>query len=64
LGVYLGRFLRWNSWDLLLNPRGVLADVAYRLANPGDNLQTYGFVLLFGAILLVSYLTLASRERA
>ncbi|MGD8627350.1 MAG: DUF1361 domain-containing protein [Anaerolineae bacterium] len=64
LGVYLGRFLRWNSWDLLLNPRGVLADVAHRLANPGDNLQIYGFVLLFGAILLVSYLTLASRERA
>ena len=64
LGVYLGRFLRWNSWDLVLNPRGVLADVTHRLTNPLDNLQTYGFVLLFGAILLVSYLTLASRERA
>jgi uncharacterized membrane protein len=63
LGIYLGRFLRWNSWDLLLNPRGVLADVAIRLANPLDYAQTYGVTLLFGAILLVCYLTLTSREQ-
>ena len=64
LGIYLGRFLRWNSWDLVLNPRGVLADVAVRLANPLDHAQAYGVTLLFAAILLVCYLTLASRERA
>ena len=64
LGIYLGRFLRWNSWDLVLNPRGVLADVVVRLANPLDHAQTYGVTLLFGAILFVCYLTLASRERA
>jgi len=63
LGIYLGRFLRWNSWDLVLNPHGVLADVAVRLANPLDHAQTYGVTLLFGAILLVCYLTFASRER-
>jgi len=64
LGIYLGRFLRWNSWDLLLNPRGVLADVAIRLTHPMDHTQAYGVTLLFGAILLVCYLTLTSRERA
>jgi uncharacterized membrane protein len=64
LGIYLGRFLRWNSWDLLLNPHGVLADIAVRLANPLEHAQTYGVTLRFGAILLVVYLTLASRERA
>jgi uncharacterized membrane protein len=63
LGVYLGRFLRWNSWDLVLHPRLVFSDMAVRLANPLDNLQTYGFVFLFAAILLVCYLTFASRER-
>lgn len=64
LGIYLGRFLRWNSWDLLLNPRGVLADIAVRLAHPLDHAQTYGVTLLFAAILFVCYLTFASRERA
>jgi uncharacterized membrane protein len=64
LGVYVGRFLRWNSWDLLLNPRAILADVANRLANPLDYAQSYGVILLLGAILLVCYWTFASREGA
>jgi uncharacterized membrane protein len=62
LGVYLGRFLRWNSWDLLLNPRAVLADVVIRLAHPMDHLQTVGFTLLFAAILFVFYLGFTVRD--
>lgn len=64
LGVYLGRFLRWNSWDLLLNPQGVLADVAVRLRDPLSYPQTYGVTLLFAAILFVCYLALTARETA
>lgn len=64
LGVYLGRFLRWNSWDLLLHPQGVLADVAVRLVHPLSHPQTFGVTFLFGALLLVCYLTLTSREPA
>ncbi|WP_420630596.1 DUF1361 domain-containing protein [Candidatus Leptofilum sp.] len=30
-GVYIGRFLRWNSWDLLLNPTILLRDLAEHL---------------------------------
>jgi uncharacterized membrane protein len=57
LGVYLGRFLRWNSWDLLLNPRAVLADVAVMLADPLAHPRTLGVTLMFGALTLVCYLT-------
>jgi uncharacterized membrane protein len=64
LGIYLGRFLRWNSWDLILHPRGVLGDVATRLADPMSHPRTYGVTLLFAAILTVCYLAVASREPA
>jgi uncharacterized membrane protein len=57
LGVYIGRFLRWNSWDLLLQPRSVLADVVIRLADPLNHPRTIGVTLLFAAFLLVCYLT-------
>lgn len=57
LGIYIGRFLRWNSWDLLLHPRSVLADVIIRLANPWNHPGTLGVTFLFGAFLLVCYLT-------
>jgi uncharacterized membrane protein len=62
LGVYMGRFLRWNSWDLLLRPRVVLSDVAIRLTDPWNHPRTFGVTFLFAAILFVSYLTLTSRE--
>ena len=62
LGVYLGRFLRWNSWDLVLHPQGVLGDVAARLAHPLDHPQAMGVTVLFSAILFVSYLAVTTRE--
>jgi uncharacterized membrane protein len=62
LGIYLGRFLRWNSWDLLLHPRSVLGDVATRLIRPWDHPQAFGVTCLFAALLLVCYLTIAPRE--
>lgn len=67
LGIYIGRFLRWNSWDLLLHPRGVLTDIAIRLSNPWRHPGTWGVTLLFAAFLLICYLTLStipSREQA
>lgn len=64
LGVYLGRFLRWNSWDLLLNPGGVLADIAIRVADPPSHPRTFCVTLLFAAILFVSYLAFTSRDPA
>lgn len=62
LGVYLGRFLRWNSWDLVLNPRSVLADVAVRLANPMEHPRTFGVTLVFAALLFVCYLALSTNQ--
>ncbi|PID32083.1 hypothetical protein CR970_02495 [Candidatus Saccharibacteria bacterium] len=32
--IYLGRVLRWNSWDVLLNPAGLLFDVTDGIVNP------------------------------
>jgi uncharacterized membrane protein len=60
LGVYLGRFLRWNSWDVLLQPGDVLADLARRLANPA---QSVGVTLMFAALLFMCYLTIVSLQQ-
>jgi uncharacterized membrane protein len=64
LGVYLGRFLRWNSWDLILNPQGVLGDVAVRVSDPMAHPQTLGVTFLFAALLFVCYLALTARDTA
>lgn len=33
-GVYIGRFLRWNSWDVIQEPFTLFFDVANRFVNP------------------------------
>ncbi len=55
-GVYLGRFGRYNSWDILLEPKSLLKELAGNLLNPLDNLGFIGFTIMFTSILLVFYL--------
>jgi uncharacterized membrane protein len=62
-GIYLGRFQRWNSWDVLANPRGLLADVWPRIADPLAHPRTLGVSLTFALFLLVAYLIVSSLLR-
>ena len=32
--IYLGRDLRWNTWDILTNPSGLILNITDRLINP------------------------------
>lgn len=56
LGVYLGRYLRWNSWDLFVEPQHIAADITARVSRPLDHPRTYGMTFFFAAFLLVCYL--------
>jgi uncharacterized membrane protein len=56
LGVYLGRFGRYNSWDILLAPKSLIKELVTNLFNPLDNLGFLGFTVMFTSILLVFYL--------
>ena len=44
VGIYLGRFERWNSWDFLLNPRALAHDLIGPLLDPTAYLATAGNV--------------------
>lgn len=60
--IYLGRYLRWNTWDIILNPAGLLFDISERVVNPVLHIQTYivtltFFVLLSGTYAVVYQLT-------
>ena len=55
IGVYLGRFPRFNSWDVLTNPHGLVAVVVHRLADPLGNPFLLRFGVLMSVVLLGSY---------
>jgi uncharacterized membrane protein len=55
--IYMGRNLRWNSWDVVVNPGGIIYDVSERVINPFSYPQAIAttalFFLLIGSIYLV-----------
>lgn len=57
-GIYLGRYLRWNSWDIISSPEGLIKDIAVRILNPMAHPQTFGVTIIFSVFLLTGYLLL------
>lgn len=57
-GVYLGRFLRWNSWDILSDPFGLFKDISYRIIYPSENPRTWGLTILMGILLNLMYFSI------
>lgn len=45
-GVYLGRFLRWNSWDIVHAPGELMCSIVQRFIFPFDHLRTWSITLL------------------
>lgn len=56
IGIYLGRFSRWNSWDIFFFPKEILYDVAVRVVNPLSNINFFGFTSIITVFLIVCYL--------
>ena len=55
--IYLGRFLRWNSWDVLVAPKRVF-DILGALLHPWDYGRPVAVTLIFGVILMLGYISL------
>ena len=60
LGVYLGRFERWNSWDLLLSPHDVLVAALRPILFPLSHIRPLGASAMFATILMICYVMLIS----
>lgn len=57
-GVYLGRFLRWNSWDIVSEPTEILYDVGERVLYPFSHQATWGMTITMGILLNMMYWTI------
>lgn len=59
-GIYAGRFLRWNSWDILTSPIALLGEVAGRVADPLSHSRTWVVTALYATALVLGYAALKS----
>ena len=56
IGIYLGRELRFNSWDAWQQPQRLLEVVQARAGDPFGNPRMLGFVVAFCGFLTLAYL--------
>jgi uncharacterized membrane protein len=54
-GIYMGRYLRWNTWDLFTRTSEVLTDIGDRFTNPFEHRLTWGITLFMGIFLNIVY---------
>ena len=57
-GVYLGRFLRWNSWDIIRNPLGLLSTIARQFIFPLTHIRTWGITGILSVLFYLIYLSI------
>lgn len=54
-GIYLGRVLRKNSWDVLFEPWDLARQIGARILHPIQHFHAWTVAALFGALVLVVY---------
>jgi uncharacterized membrane protein len=57
-GIYVGRFLRWNSWDVFSKPGMIVGEIASRAGDPLAHPRTIGVTAVYGFGLAVGYVVL------
>ncbi len=64
LGVYIGRYLRFNSWDVISNPFHLIRDIADILFHPFAEKYATGMIFCFSVLMTLIYLTLKKVSKA
>jgi len=54
-GMYLGRFLRYNSWEIVQHPFLLFEDIIAIIFNPTQHVTAWVFTLTFSTFLGVGY---------
>ncbi|HEV8286641.1 MAG TPA: DUF1361 domain-containing protein [Chitinophagaceae bacterium] len=57
-GIYIGRFLRFNSWDIIANPFSLLSEISDMVFNPYDYRYAWAMSFCFAFFMIIIYYTI------
>jgi uncharacterized membrane protein len=69
-GIYLGRFTRVNSWELLTAPKPIFKEILDWFTHPKSNTETFLFAIVFSIffasiyLVIVAFVNLGGREKS
>ena len=56
-GIYIGRFLRFNSWDVITDPFSLAGEIMDMVIHPFQNSYAWGMTLSYAVFMTFLYLT-------
>ncbi|HYE56359.1 MAG TPA: DUF1361 domain-containing protein [Chitinophagaceae bacterium] len=63
LGIYIGRYLRFNSWDVITSPFGLIADIADIIMHPIAYKSAWGMIFCYSFLMTLIYVTIKKIRR-
>jgi uncharacterized membrane protein len=57
-GVYIGRYLRFNSWDVVTNPFQLINDIVFLFVHPIRNRFDWSMIICYTVLLTLIYFTI------
>lgn len=63
-GVYIGRYLRYNSWDVIANPFQLTEDIIYLLIHPVRYRFDWSMILCYTVFMTLIYLAIKRMSKA
>ena len=64
LGIYVGRYLRYNSWDILSNPFRLTADILNMIIHPFQTRYAWNMIGCYTILLIMIYLMMKKLSKA
>lgn len=64
LGVYTGRYLRYNSWDIITNPFQLLSDIFGMVIHPLRHQYAWDMIFCFSILLTLFYSLIKKGSKA
>lgn len=63
-GVYIGRYLRYNSWDVIANPFQLTEDIFYLLFHPIRHRFDWSMIICYSVFMTLIYLAIKRMSKA
>lgn len=64
LGIYIGRYMRFNSWDVITNPFQLVQDISYMMIHPLKHFYEWGMITCFSVFMTIIYMSVKRMAKA
>jgi uncharacterized membrane protein len=64
LGIYIGRYMRFNSWDVITNPFQLVEDISYMMIHPFMHFYEWGMITCFSVFMTIIYMSVKRMAKA